>query len=212
MSWCVMLEVQDRLTEAAVQGDQEALVELLERHDAALRERLVGSIDRAYRGALDVDDVLQVTYMEAFLRVSQFIPGENGTFLAWLTRIAENNVIDAIRYFNREKRPQPSQRLQPAGGEDSYMSLLSNLVGSTTTPSRAAAGVELKVIVDQALADLPADYAKAIRLYDMEGRTIEEVAQAFGRSHGAVHMLRARGLDRLRQLLGDAGKFFSDLA
>jgi len=207
-----MLEVQDRLTAAAVSGDQEALTDLLKRHDADVRERLDGTIDKAYRGALDVDDVLQVTYMEAFLRISQFTPGENGTFLAWLTRIAENNLVDAIRFLKGEKRPPPGQRLQPAGGEDSYMSLISNLVGSTTTPSRAAAGGELKVIVGQALADLPEDYAKAIRLYDLEGRTIEEVAQAFGRSHGAVHMLRARALDRLRELLGNAGKFFTDFA
>jgi RNA polymerase sigma-70 factor (ECF subfamily) len=207
-----MLQIEDPRTAAAVSGDAEALTQLLKRHDADLRERLDGTIDKAYRGALDMDDVLQVTYMEAFLRISQFTPGENGTFLAWLTRIAENNLVDAVRFLNREKRPPPGQRIQPAGGEESYMTLLSNLVGSTTTPSRAAAGGELKVIVDQALASLPADYAKAIRLYDLEERGIEEVAQAMGRSHGAVHMLRARAFDRLRELLGDAGKFFTDFA
>jgi RNA polymerase sigma-70 factor (ECF subfamily) len=207
-----MLQIEDRRTAAAVSGDQEALTDLLKRHDADVRERLDGTIDKAYRGALDVDDVLQVTYMEAFLRISQFTPGENGTFLAWLTRIAENNLVDAVRFLNREKRPPPGQRIQPAGGEESYMTLLSNLVGSTTTPSRAAARAEVSVIVDEALADLPADYAKAIRLYDLEGLPIEEVAQAFGRSHGAVHMLRARALDRLRELLGRAGKFFTGSA
>ena len=51
---------------------------------------------------------------------------------------------------------------------------------------------------------LPPDYARTIQLYDLEDRSVEEVAAAMGRSAGAVFMLRTRALDRLRVLLGDA--------
>jgi DNA-directed RNA polymerase specialized sigma24 family protein len=39
---------------------------------------------------------------------------------------------------------------------------------------------------------------------------VEEVAKGLGRSKGAVHMLRARAYDRLKELLGSTSLFFSD--
>ena len=51
-----------------------------------------------------------------------------------------------------------------------------------------------------------------MRLYDLECQPPQQVAEALGRSVGAVHMLRARAHDRLRELLGSASKFFSDSA
>lgn len=207
-----MITVDDQLTTAAVQGDEAALSALLERHDAELHGRIASKIGRLYRGLFDADDVLQVTYLEAFLRIRQFTPDRPGGVLAWLTQIAENNLRDAIRMLNREKRPQPGKRITGIVGSDSYSTLVSNLAGSDTTPSRGAAAGELQSIVDKALSDLPPDYAKVVRLYDLESRSIEEVAQAMKRSRGAVHMLRVRGHDRLRELLGEAGKFFTDCA
>ncbi len=59
------------------------------------------------------------------------------------------------------------------------------------------------------LAKLPPDYATVIRLYDLQGKPIAEVAADLGRSEGAVYMLRARTHDRLRELLPGESKFFS---
>ena len=83
---------EETLTSAALAGDREALGELLVRCDGELRRRMAEGIPRAYRSALDVADVLQVTYLEAFLRVDQFQPDGPGSFLAWLTASAENNL------------------------------------------------------------------------------------------------------------------------
>ncbi|MHC5109075.1 MAG: RNA polymerase sigma factor, partial [Planctomycetota bacterium] len=58
--------------------------------------------------------------------------------------------------------------------------------------------------LSSALESLPADYETAIRLYDFDGMTIDDVADQMNRSTGAVHMLRARAHDRLRELLGPA--------
>ncbi len=207
-----MIDAEDQLTTAAVRGDTVALSALLKRHDAELHGRLASKIGRLYRGLLDADDVLQVTYVEAFLRIEQFTVDRPDGILAWLSQAAENNLRDAIRLLNREKRPQPGKRITAAAGGDSYSTLLSNLVGSGTTPSRGAGASEIQSIMERTLGDLPPDYAKVVRLYDLEGRAIGEVAQAMNRSQGAVHMLRSRAHDRLRELLGEAGNFFSDCA
>jgi RNA polymerase sigma factor (sigma-70 family) len=63
--------------------------------------------------------------------------------------------------------------------------------------------------MEGALRQLPPDYEKVIRLYDLAGKSPAEVAQEMGRSQGAVFMLRARAHDRLREVLGSSSQFFS---
>jgi hypothetical protein len=46
-------------------------------------------------------------------------------------------------------------------------------------------------------------------MYDLEDRAIDDVTKALGRTRGAVHMLRARAHERLRELLGAESIFFS---
>jgi RNA polymerase sigma-70 factor (ECF subfamily) len=209
---CVMIAVEEQLTHAVLAGDEDALSELLRRHGQELRQRLTGQIGRQYRSAVDEDDVLQVTYMEAFLRIYQFTNAGSGSFLAWLTRIAENNLRDAIRELDAGSRPPRARQLHAAPMSESYDDLLSSLVGSDSTPFKRAARGESKEIIEAALEELPLDYAKVIRLYDLELLEIEKVAAALNRSKGATHMLRARAHDRLRELLGEEGRFFSDKA
>lgn len=201
------------LVKKAVAGDAQALTDLLKLHGPAVRGRLTGKIGTPWRSVVDEDDVMQVTYMEAFLRINRFAVGADahGSFLAWLSRIAENNLKDAIRELDRAKRPDPRQRVRAAPGPDSYSGLV-NLLGVThTTPSRIAAQDEHQKIIEEALDRLPKDYGDVIRLYDLEGREVEEVVQRMGRkSQGAVFMLRARAHDRLREVLGGPSQFFSN--
>jgi DNA-directed RNA polymerase specialized sigma24 family protein len=94
----------------------------------------------------------------------------------------------------------------------SAVALIEQLGVGGATPSRAAAAGEWKSALEQALASMPADYAAVIRKYDLEGLAIGDVAVALGRTPGAVHMLRARGHDCLRELLGPGSKFFTHFA
>src|SRR5262244_2160831 len=76
----------------AVGGDRDALVDLLDRHGPAVERSL--RIGAGWRGRLDAGDVMQVTYLEAFLRISSFDPQRAEAFAAWLRRIAEHNLLD----------------------------------------------------------------------------------------------------------------------
>ena len=205
-----MGEPDVQLLEQAVGGDATALRALLARYGPQLRKRIRGKIGKQWRSVLDADDVIQVTYLEAFLQIDQLAARDPASFAAWLTRIAENNLRDAIKELGRQKRPHPEKRLQRPVGEESCLTLLEVLGGTTTTPSRKAARREAADIIQSALDKLPADYGQAVRLYDLEGCSSEQVADTLGRSVGAVHMLRARAHDRLRELLGSESKFFSD--
>lgn len=190
------------LVALAVNGDEEALSTLLQRHGPIVRGQIAAQIGAKWQNVLDADDVMQVTYLEAFLRVERLQPRGEEAFAGWLSQIARNNLRDAIDELSRLKRPPPDQRVV-ATGDESAVQLMEKLGCTTTTPSRHAGRREVQQAVEQAIDRLPEDYATVIRAYDLEGLPITEVAARLGRSEGAVYMLRARAHDRLREAFGE---------
>lgn len=201
----------EELLARAIKGDRGALVDLLEHCAPMLRARLEGKIPKSLSVTVEADDVLQVTYVEVVGRIGQFKTGGMGGFRAWVSRVAENNLLDAIRAAQAAKRPNPAKRAHsPRSADDSAATLIEVLAGdSKATPSRFVARGEAVMAMERMLATLPADYARVIRLYDLAGHSAEEVAREMGRSTGAVFMLRARAHDRLRDAMGDPGQYFS---
>jgi RNA polymerase sigma factor (sigma-70 family) len=86
---------------------------------------------------------------------------------------------------------------------------LNQVTGPGVSPSRMAAGEEIRARIDAAISRLPESYACVVRLYDLENQPIEQVAARLTRSQNAVYMLRARAHDRLRELLGPESDFFT---
>jgi len=197
------MTTEDRQSLArAVAGDRDALGALLERYGPAVEQRL--RVGPRWQGLIEAGDVMQVTYVEAFLRIASFDVERAEAFPAWLRRIAENNLRDAIRAL--ERPAGEPQRIRMTAPEESYIGLLDLLTSSQSTPSAMVRDQEACDLLHAALDRLPDDYAQAVRLYDLEGKPIDEVASALGRSAGAVHMLRLRAHDRLRDLLGSASR------
>ena len=148
-----MSAIDPSLLQEAVEGDTAALRVLLEHFGGEVRKRISGRIDKRWRASLDEDDVMQVTYLEAFLHIDQLTARDSTSFLAWLTRIAENALRDAVRGLTRQKRPDPARRVLDAPGPDSYVGLLECLGVTTTTPSHVGppaneppANVQLKIL------------------------------------------------------------------
>lgn len=193
-----------RLLERARVGDEEALAELLRRAAPRLRRALAGRVPAAWRGVLSEEDVLQETFADAFLEIGRFVPAGEGAFEAWLVRMAQNNLTDALRYLGAERRGGRAAAAG-TGGEASAEALLAGLTArSRSSPSRHARREEAARMLEAALARLPEDHARVVRLYDLEGRGIDEVAAALGRSPGAAYLLRHRALARLRGWLGES--------
>ncbi len=203
-----MSACDDELLTKAAKGDLDAVAQLLKRHGPRIRQTL--RIGKQWQSKFSADDVMQVTYLDTFMRAAGSLPDTGASFHRWLKRVAENNLRDAIKELSRSKRPPPHKRVESPPADESYVVLLEHLHATSTTPSRAVARGEAKNILEEAIEGLPADYATVVRLYDIEGRSGSEVASAMGRSRGAVVMLRARAHDRLAELLGSGSKFFSD--
>jgi RNA polymerase sigma factor (sigma-70 family) len=193
----------------AIDGDPAPLRTLLERHGPRVWNEINADIAPHWRSVLDADDVMQVTYMEAFLQIRQLSTRTTAGFVGWLRRIANNNLRDGIKELERKKRPSPAMRVHAPVGGDSHVALVELLGAESMTPSRHVAKDEASRIVSAMLTRLPPDYGTVIRLYDIEGHNIAEVSAAMKRSTAAVHMLRARAHDRLREMLGAETDFFS---
>ncbi len=193
----------------AIKGDRDCLGQLLSRALPELRQSLNGQIGTKWQSKLDVDDVIQVTCMEAFLSIGQFKSSGMDSFIAWLKRIAIHNLRDAVESLSADKRPDPARQVQ-GPREDSHVALFEYLGGTTKSPSKQARREEAKLALSRFIRQLPEDYQTVIRLRELEELPVADVARSMGRTEGAVHMLRARALDRLRELLGTASHWLSE--
>lgn len=196
-------EEEAALVRKAVDGDHDALSALLTEYGPGIAEQLSTHLRTIYRGLLDTEDVMQVTYLEAFLRIGHFVNRGPNAFAVWLTQIARNNLRDAIRELERQKRPPADRRIVTTASDSGAAALLDRVGWTSTTPSRCASNEEMRSHLKSALDRLPPDYGRVLRLYDLEGRKADDVAKLMDRSVGAVHMLRARAIDQLRVLFSD---------
>jgi RNA polymerase sigma factor (sigma-70 family) len=198
-------ETDGRLIEQAVQGDRDALTQLLHKYGPRIRQHL--RISRTWQDSLDVADVLQVTYLEAFLQIRRLICREPSAFARWLRMIAENNLRNAIRDLRRDKRANPRRRLRSPTPDESTALLLERVARTSMTASRIVTDQESQEALRQAIARLPRPYRTVVEMCDLQGKSPAEVSRTLRRSPGAVHMLRARAHDRLREILGSRSRF-----
>lgn len=204
-------EADGGMVDRAIAGDRDALVTLLERHGPTVRRGLAGSIPRRWQSVLSLDDVIQQAYTDAFLGIGRFVPRGDGAFAAWLATLAKRDLLDALRTLEAQKRGGDRRRIQAPTNQDSFVELYELLGGTTTTPSRHAARNEARVTLERAIQCLPPVHRRVVQMYDIDGCPVEEVAAEFGRSAGAIYMLRARAHDRLCEFMGTASKYFSDV-
>src|SRR5262245_47232337 len=77
----------------AAAGDQDAISHLLHAYGPQARRSL--SINPQWQTLVTAEDVMQVTYLEAFMRFGQLQALDAESCTAWLTRVAQNNLKDA---------------------------------------------------------------------------------------------------------------------
>lgn len=189
----------------ACSGDSTALTELLQSHTPLLCAELKSRIPDRLRALLAVDDVLQETYTDVFLSIGSFVSRGDGAFGAWLRKLAQNNVLEAIRALDAEKRGGGKRPASFGVGSDAHTDLISTLLpaATQTTPSQNVSRKETRSTLEAALANLPMHYRLAVQRYDLDGRTIDETAAELNCSPGGVHLIRHRAFKQLRKLLAN---------
>ena len=97
----------EQLVRAYIDGSNEAFDALLKRHQV----RVYNYILRVVKNEDVANDIFQETFVKAIMTIKQGRYTESGKFLAWISRIAHNLIID---YYRQEK----SENLQSADLSD----------------------------------------------------------------------------------------------
>jgi RNA polymerase sigma-70 factor (subfamily 1) len=202
----------ENLLSLASSGHEDSLALLLERYGPLVRRGIAKQIPKRLGSLLTDDDVMQQTYADAFRSINSFESRGDGSFARWLATLARCNLCDAVRMLEAQKRGGGRTRIDQRAISDSFAPLLKELAAAGNSPSQEAAKAEARADLESAIKTLPPTYAQVVRMYDLEGRTIDEVAAALDRSVGAVYMLRSRAHDRLHDLLGRTSKYFGTSA
>lgn len=187
--------------ERAVAGSTADIEALLGQLEPALRALI--SIPARWRRSLDPEDILQVSFLETFLRISSLRDRSPGGLVAWLKRMVHNNLTDAIRGLDREKRPDSRRRVTHGAEGSSARTLLGMVAGECETAGAQASVQEQVGALRDAVLQLPPSYQQVVQRVDLDELSVADVAAEMKRSTGAVHLLRSRAHARLSELMGD---------
>ncbi|MQA08485.1 MAG: RNA polymerase sigma factor SigM [Pseudonocardiaceae bacterium] len=168
------------LLQAHAAGDPRAFSELVLRH----RDRMWAVALRTVRDPEEAADALQEAFISAFRAASSFRAESQVT--TWLHRIVVNACLDRVR----RRQARPTVPLPETGP------------GEPSTPRDTMADRETRMVVQDALAELPEDQRAPIVLVDVEGYSVSETAQMLGIAEGTVKSRCARGRAKLAKLLG----------
>lgn len=191
-------ETEDLLRRAR-EGSREALGLLLggcgERLLTLIRLRLGPSL----RERIESRDVLQATLLKALLHIDGFRGTRRESLMAWLARIAQNEIRDAADFHGRQRR-QVGQTVAMGGTQE-----LDTLAADVRSETSRIDLNERSLRLLAALEALSPEHREVIVLRQLEERPFAEVAGHMGRSEDACRMLLARAMATLTISLGSAG-------
>jgi RNA polymerase sigma-70 factor (ECF subfamily) len=167
--------------------DERSLIEASQRDPRRFAELYEANFERVYayaaarvRDRAEAQDVTSEVFHQALENLDRF-EWRGVPFAAWLYRIAANAIADRA---GRAARERPLDEAEPAARVD-------------------LEETELRAKVFRLVKELPAEQAKVIEMRFAGGASVREVAKHLGRSEGAVKQLQYRGLQTLRDRLGE---------
>lgn len=173
------------LAARARDGEREAFNQLILRHKAPFYRfvrRYVGNADDAY-------DVLQETFLAAWLGLKRYEPSRN--FSAWLSTIALNKCRD---FGRRQAVRTKVMRLF------AILGIHHETVPDAVTEDEARETENLRAL-DAAIAALPAFYKEPLLLTTVSGLSQQEAAERLRTTPKAVEMRLRRAKMKLAETL-----------
>ncbi len=173
----------EALIARAKTGDRSAFDELIVLYQPSLQAVIHKRLGAALKPQAGVDDILQETYLRAFLAIDRFEWQGEGSFFRWLSGIAVKVILEIA---NREKHT-------------GSVPLDLEIPARESSPSKVLQREERYRRFEKAIASLSPDYRDVLRLVRLEGLSVTEVAKQLNRSPHAVSQLLLRALKKLRQ-------------
>ena len=164
-------------------GNEQALALLYDRY----RSILFGLLLRIIHNRAEAEDVLQEVFLQVWQRAGNFDEARGKPF-TWLITLTRSRAIDRIRALgSRERTAQQATRET----EDVIFDAEQNAI----LAQRGA-------VVRNALAELPEEQQRVLKLAYFDGFSQSEIAEKLNSPLGTVKTRMRTGMIRLRELLG----------
>jgi RNA polymerase sigma-70 factor (ECF subfamily) len=177
--WTVDLDAgQDsdaRLLADAKSGHSVAFGELYNRY----KRRIFRLAQRIMRNHEDAEDVVQEAFQLAFVHLHDFQGGAR--FSTWLSRIAINVALMKLRKKARKVETSIDEH-----SESDDKSFRDAVTDSALNPEQDCLRQERSRMLKEALAELRPNARRVLELYELQGRSMKEIAAGMGISVAAV--------------------------
>lgn len=200
-----MTDPLDSLLLKASQGDAPALDTLLERYLPGLRAYVRLRAGPRLLEKESSSDLVQSVCRDILENLDRFqFEGETG-FRRWLFKTAQRKIADRYEFYGAKKRDMAREKRpavrSSAGGDEALL----ECYRSFYTPSHQAMAREELARVEGAFLSLPEEQREVVVQAKILGLSRAEIAEAMGKSEGAVRTLLYRALARLSEVLEDPG-------
>lgn len=190
----------EALVSAASAGSLPAVDVLVERYLPELRAYVRLRAGPSVRAREDVSDIVQSTCREVLAHVDRFRWGGEVGFRRWLYASALRRIVDKHEFHRAQKRDVEREVTHAAlgGAESSPGALdLGAYAASLSTPSGEAVAREQAERIERAFDALNDEQRELIVQSRLMGVSHDELAEATGKSKGAVRVALHRALARL---------------
>lgn len=185
------IEESLELARRAREGDRAALGDLLTRYEDRLRRIVRIRLGPRLRPHVESMDIVQNAFVIALGRFDDIELRDRASVLKWLTRVATNQIGDAVDHYGAQKRTLPAS--PAASGEEAS--------APDTPPDEAAMRTEFRALLDEEVGRLPERDRDLVLLRDYHDGDWAFVAREVGTSVEAAQRAYHRAWARLRERL-----------
>lgn len=170
-------------------GSVEAMNVLFARYGERLHALVRLRLGANLRRRLDSRDIVQVTLLKAFQGFDRFEGSGSASLMAWLGRIAHDEICDQADFHGRKRRDLDRETGIGSGARQLPAEVRSEV--SRLRVKRETARLE------RAFDTLSEDYREVILLRGYEELQFSEIGERLGRSPDACRMLYSRAMAAL---------------
>ena len=179
----------------AKEGDKSALNQLYGAYAERVRWMVRVRMGKELRRKLDSMDVVQDALLHALGGIEDFTYENEGDFIRWLAKIAENAFRDNLDKLHAEKRDiRKELRLGGCGPTTGGRFFGAPGPIDATTPSAIMSKREDLARLEEAIDKLRPEYREVILLAKIEELSYNQIGDRLGKSTGAVKMLVSRAI------------------
>jgi RNA polymerase sigma-70 factor (ECF subfamily) len=175
---CSFEHKTQELVALAKDGDNSALNQLCKAYSERVRRIVRLRMGKELRPKLDSMDLVQDALVSALEGIGGFTYSNDGDFLRWLSKIAENTLRDNLDKLYTDKR-DIRKEVQPGNFRRTTGTGFSRTAGpiDATTPSVIMSRKEDLDKLEKAIDELKPEYREVVVLTKIEGLSYKEIGR-----------------------------------